>query len=162
MTRIVFGFGRKAADGPQATVADLVARMTEEDVARRDIDLVAVADADCWFNYYYWLDDDMAPDFARTVDIHRKPGYDPVELFLDPDLTLIPLRVGWKLLKKTLGFRMLMDVIPLRPELVKGSHGRLNEPSRGPLLIAPQHYHGPLPTSVTGLFSLLQRYFNQK
>ncbi|MCB1137996.1 MAG: alkaline phosphatase family protein [Leptospiraceae bacterium] len=125
-------------------------------------DLVAVADADCWLNYYYWLDDDMAPDFARTVDIHRKPGYDPVELFLDPDLTLIPLRVGWKLLKKTLGFRMLMDVIPLRPELVKGSHGRLNEPSRGPLLIAPQHYHGPLPTSVTGLFSLLQRYFNQK
>ena len=47
-------------------------------------DLIAVAEARGWFTYYYWLDDRRAPDFARTVDIHRKPGYDPVELFLDP------------------------------------------------------------------------------
>ena len=47
-------------------------------------DFVAIAAPDAWFTYYYWLDDRRAPDFARTVDIHRKPGYDPVELFLDP------------------------------------------------------------------------------
>src|SRR5690242_21199285 len=39
-----------------------------------------------WFTYYHWLDDAAAPDYARTVDIHRKPGYDPVELFVDPQL----------------------------------------------------------------------------
>ena len=39
---------------------------------------------DSWFAYPYWLDDRLAPDFARTVDIHRKPGYDPCELFFDP------------------------------------------------------------------------------
>ena len=38
-----------------------------------------------WFTYYYWDDDDRAPDFARGVEIHRKPGYDPAELFLDPE-----------------------------------------------------------------------------
>ena len=51
----------------------------------RSGELVAVSRADRWFTYYYWLDDDRAPDYARTVDIHRKPGYDPVELFLDPE-----------------------------------------------------------------------------
>ena len=50
-------------------------------------DLVAIADARSWFTYYWWLDDSRAPDYARTVDIHRKPGYDPVELFLDPALS---------------------------------------------------------------------------
>lgn len=90
-------------------------------------DIVLSADADSWFTYYYWLDDDKAPDFARTVDIHRKPGYDPVEMFTDPGKPLTPLRIVWKLLKKKLGFRVLMDVIPLKPELVKGSHGRIPE-----------------------------------
>ena len=51
----------------------------------RSGELVAIAAPDAWFTYYYWLDDSRAPDFARTVDIHRKPGYDPAELFLDPD-----------------------------------------------------------------------------
>ena len=50
-------------------------------------DLVAIAAPEAWFTYYYWLDDERAPDFARTVDIHRKPGYDPVELFLDPAIS---------------------------------------------------------------------------
>ena len=50
---------------------------------RRSGELVAVAEPDAWFTYYYWLDDDRAPDFARQVEIHRKPGYDPAELFLD-------------------------------------------------------------------------------
>jgi predicted AlkP superfamily pyrophosphatase or phosphodiesterase len=87
-------------------------------------DLVAVAADGAWFTYYYWLDDARAPDFARTVDIHRKPGYDPVELFLDQRLRLPKLRIAWRLLQKRLGLRMLMDVIPLDATLVKGSHGR--------------------------------------
>ena len=89
-------------------------------------DLIAVAPEHAWFTYYYWLDDARAPDFARTVDIHRKPGYDPVELFADPALSPLALkaRIAWRLLQKKLGFRMLLDVIPLDATLVKGSHGR--------------------------------------
>jgi predicted AlkP superfamily pyrophosphatase or phosphodiesterase len=87
-------------------------------------DLIAVATAQAWFTYYFWLDDRRAPDFARTVEIHRKPGYDPVELFLDPAIRLPPLTVGWKLMKRKAGFRSLLDVIPLDATLVKGSHGR--------------------------------------
>lgn len=90
---------------------------------RRAGDLVAVADEDAWFTYYYWEDDNRAPDFARTVDIHRKPGYDPVELFIDPTITFPKLKIAWRLLQKKLGFRMLMDLIPLDAGLVKGSHG---------------------------------------
>jgi predicted AlkP superfamily pyrophosphatase or phosphodiesterase len=86
-------------------------------------DLIAVAKERAWFTYYYWLDDQRAPDFARTVDIHRKPGYDPVELFLDPKIPLVNAKIAWRLLQKKLGFRMLMDVIPLDASLVKGSHG---------------------------------------
>ena len=88
---------------------------------------MVVADARSWFSYYYWLDDAVAPDFARCVDIHRKIGYDPVELFLDPELCCPKLKVAWRLVKKKLGMRMLMDVIPLDASLVKGSHGRVPE-----------------------------------
>jgi predicted AlkP superfamily pyrophosphatase or phosphodiesterase len=87
-------------------------------------DLIAIAPENAWFTYYYWDDDRHAPDFARTVDIHRKPGYDPVELFLDPNIPLVKLKIMWRLLQKKLGQRMLMDVIPLDATLVKGSHGR--------------------------------------
>ena len=66
----------------------------------RSGDLVAVAAPDAWFTYYFWLDDARAPDFARTVDIHRKPGYDPVELFVDPAIRVPALTVGWKLAKR--------------------------------------------------------------
>lgn len=90
-------------------------------------DLVLIADKDSWFTYYYWLDDAKAPDFARLVDIHRKPGYDPVEMFLNPADPLVKLKVIWKVLKKKLGFRYLMNVIPLDATLIKGSHGRLAE-----------------------------------
>ncbi len=89
--------------------------------------LVAVAKENAWFTYYYWLDDACAPDFARTVDIHRKPGYDPVELFINPKITAVKLKIAWRLLQKKLGLRMLMDVIPLDATLVKGSHGRRPE-----------------------------------
>ncbi len=87
-------------------------------------DLIAVANEHSWFTYYYWLDDDKAPDFARCVDIHRKPGYDPAELFLDPKIPAVKLKILRRLVQKKLGFRMLMDVIPLDASLVKGSHGR--------------------------------------
>jgi hypothetical protein len=99
-------------------------------------DLIAVAAEDAWFAYYYWLEDARAPDFARTVDIHRKAGYDPVELFLDPKIALPQLKIAQRLLQKKLGFRMLMDVIPLDAALVRGSHGRrpMNEEDR-PVLI---------------------------
>ncbi|MEM9480976.1 MAG: nucleotide pyrophosphatase/phosphodiesterase family protein, partial [Verrucomicrobiota bacterium] len=90
-------------------------------------DIVAVSDARSWFTYYYWEDDRVAPDFARCVDIHRKPGYDPVELFVDPRIPLPKLKIATKLAKKALGFRMLMDVIPLDATLVRGSHGRTPE-----------------------------------
>ncbi|WP_437279904.1 nucleotide pyrophosphatase/phosphodiesterase family protein [Sorangium sp. So ce375] len=103
----------------------------------RSGELVAVSAKDRWFSYYYWLDDDKAPEFAKTVDIHRKPGYDPVELFADPKLRVLPAHVAWRLLKKKLGFRYLMDVIPLDASLVKGSHGRLTERAEeGPVVLS--------------------------
>ena len=88
------------------------------------------SDSKSWFTYYYWLDDRLAPDFARCVDIHRKPGYDPVELFIDPKIAFPKLKIISRLIKKKLGFRMLMDVIPLDANLIKGSHGRLPESDR--------------------------------
>ncbi|MBD2080146.1 nucleotide pyrophosphatase/phosphodiesterase family protein [Leptolyngbya sp. FACHB-17] len=91
----------------------------------RSGDLIAVAKPNAWFTYYYWMDDRKAPDFARTVDIHRKPGYDPAELFIDPRIKLPKLKLGTTLLKKKLGFRYLMEVIPLDASVVKGSHGHL-------------------------------------
>jgi predicted AlkP superfamily pyrophosphatase or phosphodiesterase len=102
-------------------------------------DLVAVARADAWFTYYYWLDDRHAPDFARLVEIHRKPGYDPVELFIDPAIRAPRLAVGWRLAARALGFRALMDVVPLDATLVRGSHGRLPENTAdGPVLISSE------------------------
>ena len=70
------------------------------------------------------MDDEVAPDFARCVDIHRKPGYDPVELFLDPEIRSPKLKIATRMIKKKLGFRALLEVIPLDASLVKGSHGR--------------------------------------
>jgi len=102
----------------------------------RSGDFVIVSDERSWFTYYYWKSDRKAPDFARCVDIHRKPGYDPVELFVDPKLRFPKLHIANRLLRKLLGFRMLMDVIPLDASLVKGSHGRIPEdPEDHPLLI---------------------------
>jgi len=100
-------------------------------------DLVAVADAGSWFTYYYWLDEAKRPDFATTVDIHRKPGYDPAELFLDPYLKFPRAQIAAKLMKRKLGFRSLLDVIPTDATLVRGSHGRLpTSIDESPLLIS--------------------------
>jgi len=99
-------------------------------------ELVVMADKDSWFTYYFWLDDKKAPDYARTVDIHRKPGYDPVETIADPEIRFLKGKIGMKLLKKKLGFRYLMDVIPLNAKLIKGSHGRISEEKENwPVLI---------------------------
>lgn len=102
----------------------------------RSGELIAIADARSWFTYYHWFEDRLAPDFARCVDIHRKCGYDPVELFLDPAIRFPKIKIGLKLLRKALGFRYLMDVVPLDASLVKGSHGRVPEdPQDWPVLI---------------------------
>ena len=90
-------------------------------------DLVVIADKNSWFTYYYWDDDSKAPDFARTVDIHKKPGYDPVEMYLDPKKKLVKLKIIMKIIMKKLGFRTLMNFIPLNADLIKGSHCRVPE-----------------------------------
>jgi len=96
----------------------------------RSGDLVALARPDAWFAYPYWLDDARAPDFARTVDIHRKPGYDPCELFMAS-----PARAAFRLLQKKLGFRYRFDVVPLDASLVRGSHGLRPPEGQGPVIL---------------------------
>jgi predicted AlkP superfamily pyrophosphatase or phosphodiesterase len=130
---------------------------------KRAGDLIAIAAAEAWFTYYYWLDDRKAPDFARTVEIHRKPGYDPVELFLDPAMAVPALTVGWKLAKKTLGFRTLMDVIPLDASLVRGSHGRPGAGDDGPLIMSRQTAWIPAgPVRSVDVYGILLRHLGAK
>lgn len=139
----------EAVDGV-AEVLDDAGKAARGIAHPRTGDLIAVAREDAWFTYYYWLDNARAPDFARCVDIHRKPGYDPVELFTNPALSPLALkaRIGWRLLQKKLGFRMLMDVIPLDASLVRGSHGaRPADRQDWPLLMAKNH--PAMPTEVT-------------
>ncbi len=105
----------------------------------RSGELVALAEPDAWFTYYYWLDDRRAPDYARTVDIHRKPGYDPTELFIDPAISSPRLKLAWTLLKRRMGFRTLMELTPLDATLVRGSHGlAASKPDERPLLMSNQ------------------------
>jgi predicted AlkP superfamily pyrophosphatase or phosphodiesterase len=122
---------------------DGVAEVRESIDGDRSGDFVVVAEPDAWFTYYYWEDDAKAPDFARCVDIHRKPGYDPAELFLDPKISNPKWEIGKFLLKKKLGLRGLLEVIPLDANLVKGSHGRdLVEDGERPLILG-----SPLPVT---------------
>ncbi|MCC5905044.1 MAG: alkaline phosphatase family protein [Balneolaceae bacterium] len=101
----------------------------------RSGELIAIAEEDAWFTYYYWLDDNKAPDFAPTVDIHTKPGYDPAELLIDPKISIPKLKAGVRLLQKKLGFRYTMDLIPIEGSGVKGSHGRIpTERSKHPII----------------------------
>lgn len=119
------------------TVLDLSGKQAAGLDHPRSGELVAITAADRWFSYYYWVDEAKAPDYAATVDIHRKPGYDPVELFVDPELSLPMLQVGLKIAKRKLGLRGLLDVISTKATgLVKGSHGRLTDRADdGPLVI---------------------------
>ncbi len=126
----------------------------------RSGDLVLVSAPEAWFTYYYWLDDAAEPDFAPTVDIHRKPGYDPCELFLDPALKLPALRIGRRLVQKKLGFRYLMDVIPRDARLVRGSHGRADvDPRDGPVFLASAPFQalGGEPVETVAMTSVRDR-----
>ncbi len=126
----------------------------------RSGDLVLVADARSWFTYYFWLDDSKAPDFARMVDIHKKPGYDPVEMFTDPKDHFVVPKILWKLLKKKLGFRTLMDVIPLDASLVRGSHGRTPEDTDDHPIFITNSKRSPLEQSIraTDVYNLLYKH----
>ncbi|MBI3723499.1 alkaline phosphatase family protein [bacterium] len=102
----------------------------------RSGELVAIAAPGHWFSYYYWLDESRKPDFAATVDIFRKPGYDPAELFFSPGFAT-KARVGWRLAQKALGFRSVLDVVPTDGSLVRGSHGREpRSPERGAVFVS--------------------------
>jgi predicted AlkP superfamily pyrophosphatase or phosphodiesterase len=129
----------------------------------RSGELIAIAASGSWFTYYHWLDDSRAPDFARTVDIHRKPGYDPAELFLDPAISMPKLKIGYTLAKKALGFRYLLEVIPLDASLVRGSHGRITDRAEdGPVFISSEKnaVRGVMePTSVRD--AMLAHLFDQ-
>jgi predicted AlkP superfamily pyrophosphatase or phosphodiesterase len=118
----------------------------------RSGELVALAKADSWFTYYHFLDDARAPDFARTVEIHRKPGYDPAELLIDRNISFPKLAVASRLARKALGMRYLMDVIGLDATVVRGSHGRPTDSAEdGPLFIttAPELLaDGPVPAAA--------------
>jgi len=131
---------------------------------RRSGDLIVVAKPRRWFTYYFWEDDALAPDFARTVDIHRKIGYDPAELFIDPRLRWPKLRIAAFLLRKKLGLRGLLNVIPLDASLVRGSHGRCPEDENDwPLLLTEKHHvmshAAKLPDAIVVHEELL-RYIN--
>jgi hypothetical protein len=117
---------------------------------RRAGDLVLLAERDAWFSYPYWRDERRAPDFARTVDIHRKPGYDPAELFFDPALRFPKLRAARFLLRKKLGFRARLEVVPLDPSPVRGSHGLLPaDPRDGPIIVCGEAGRVPERTAMT-------------
>ncbi|MEX2215761.1 MAG: nucleotide pyrophosphatase/phosphodiesterase family protein [Phycisphaeraceae bacterium] len=133
----------RAAPGVEQVLTREEQRAIGLDHARSG-ELVLVAAPGRWFSYDYWLDDSRAPDFARTVDIHRKPGYDPLELFLDPTIRFPKLKIAWRLFqRKILKQRKLLDVIPLDTKLVRGSHGRINQPPEMmPVLITPRSLEG--------------------
>lgn len=115
----------------------------------RSGDLVVVAEPGAWFTYYFWLDDARAPEYARGVDIHRKPGYDPAELFFDPADRLAKAKAGLNLVKKKVGLRYAMSTVPLDASYVKGSHGRLPDSSADtPLVICSD---AEVPASVAGV-----------
>jgi predicted AlkP superfamily pyrophosphatase or phosphodiesterase len=108
----------------------------------RSGELILLSEPNAWFAYPFWMNDEIAPDYARAVAIHHKPGYDPCELFFDPKLRMPKLHAAKRVLEKKLGFRMTMDVVPLDASIVKGSHGlAAADPSDRPILIG----HGPKP-----------------
>ncbi|MFM7259068.1 MAG: alkaline phosphatase family protein, partial [bacterium] len=122
-------------DGVERTLSGDARRVAGLDHPRAG-EIVCVSAVDRWFAYGWWFNDSDAPDYARTVDIHRKPGYDPCELFHDPRRFWPRGHAMGKLLLRKLGLRALLDVVPLDASLVRGSHGRVDVP-RGydPILI---------------------------
>ncbi len=125
----------------------------------RSGELVALAERDAWFTYYYWLDDRRMPDFARTVDIHRKPGYDPAELFIDPAIAMPKLKLGWTLAKRKMGMRSLLEVVPTDGALVKGSHGvEPGTPDEGAVIMSSEkELLGPSRIEATEVYNVIWR-----
>lgn len=122
----------------------------------RSGELIAVAEPDAWFTYYYWLDDERAPDFARLVEIHRKPGYDPAELFFDPGDPLVKLRAAAALARRKIGMRSTLSVVGLDPTCVRGSHGRLPDTAEdGPVLLCSDPAHARETYRATDVKDLL-------
>ena len=138
-------------------IADVISPGDIELDHPRSGELIALANRNAWFTYYYWLDDTFAPDFARTVDIHRKPGYDPVELFKTSTVRAIA-----RVAQKKLGFRYKMDVIPLDATLVRGSHGlHPADPADGPLIVGPADANTSPPDDMRGLPSYVESILAQ-
>lgn len=122
----------------------------------RSGDFVLMADEKSWFTYYFWLDDAVAPDYARVVDIHKKPGYDPVELFMTSKA-----RAGYKLLRKKAGLRYVMDVIPLDATLVKGSHGSVDVDEKFfPVLITDESAQSN-PLLATDIYNVIWKHLTK-
>lgn len=125
--------------------SDIVEVLTGEQRSRYDLnhersgEIIAISRPDSWQAYYWWLDDANAPPFASTVDIHRKPGYDPVELCIDP----------------------VTRRIPLTPGLIKGSHGApAVDESQKTVLIASQPIMFPAgPLIDRDVFAIVARHF---
>ena len=101
--------------------------------------MVLISEPSSWQAYYWWLDDAAAPGFARTVDIHKKPGYDPVELHFDP----------------------ATKSIPLDATLVQGSHGApaTSDEQRGVLLASSPGVFVGKPTADIHVSDLVLRQF---
>ena len=133
-----------------AQILDDAGKSTHHIAHERAGELVVVAEPDSWFTYYFWLDDRVAPDYARVVDIHKKPGYDPVEMFMTSKL-----RAGYKLLRKKTGFRYVLDVIPLDATLVKGSHGAIAVPPEYFPVVITAEKHGKDPIEPTAIKTLI-------
>lgn len=121
----------------------------------RSGELVLMADKDSWFTYYFWLDDAVAPDYARCVDIHKKPGYDPMEVFMTSKL-----RAGYKLLKKKLGFRYVLDIVPLDARQIKGSHGCINTPSQYHPVLITEKGHGDKPVTAIEIHDIIWEHLH--
>ena len=105
----------------------------------RSGEVVLVSVPNSWQAYYWWLSDEKAPGFARTVDIHRKPGYDPVELHFDPTTKSIPLDAT----------------------LIKGSHGApaVDRSQRSVILASEPVAFPPPPVADTDVFGIVLREF---
>ncbi|MCH2115251.1 MAG: alkaline phosphatase family protein [Pirellulales bacterium] len=128
-----------------ASLAGVEEVLTRAELDRYDLthprcgDLVAISASDSWQAYYWWLDDSQAPAYARTVDIHRKPGYDPVEMFWDP----------------------IHKCIPLDATLVQGSHGAppYSPAQRGILLSSERGTFVERPLADTDVADIVLRQF---
>ncbi|CAN5214185.1 alkaline phosphatase family protein [soil metagenome] len=123
----------------------------------RSGDIVLLSKPNAWFAYNFWLDDAKAPDYARCVAIHNKPGFDPCELFFDPALRFPKLHAARRLIQKKLGFRTRFDVCPIDPSIVRGSHGlAASDPLDRPLLVG----HGPNPGASVPMTAVRDLWLN--